>query len=905
MTERKRVSREIWRPISLWLQALLHRGKVENELDAELRYDLERRMEANVRAGMTQEGARRAALREFGGVELAKEESRDTRGTMFLEQLWQDILFGLRILRKSPGFTAVAILTLALGIGSSTVVFSVVYNGLLNPFPYKDASRLMIFVLHDSRDANVSESGPDARGGLTPDVFVRFQENNTAFEDIIGFMNTELFCGNGQVTLNLHAGYVTSNTFQFLGVPPFLGRAIIPEDAKPSAPPVFAMNYRVWQRHFNADPNVVGTSFEIGGISRILVAVMPPRFQIDDDDIWIPSNPDPSDSGISTNAAEPNRIWWPLGRLKPGLSAEAGAADLTLLAQQFAKTFPSNVPAQFTTVITRPYLDLVVGNFRNMLYALAAAVAMLLLITCTNVANLLLSRGTKREKEIAIRASLGASRARLIRQFLAESLALSVAGAGMGCLFAFWGLKGILIVLPSGTLPKEAAIRLNPSVLLFSLGVTVLTALLCGLVVALYGTRGELNLRLTVAAQGTGTNAQGAKLRGGLVIAEVALSTVLLIAAGLMMRTLFSLTHVDLGFSPSNILVTELSFPNGAYSKPAAKRAFLQQVLKRVDASPGVVAAATTISLPPYGGPASDIDIPGRSHSERWEVGIDLCSSGFFQTLGMHLIQGRLFTESDLAASTERVVVVDEILARRFFPDDNAVGQNIKFRVLDLIPDAPHNIYFKIIGVVNSIKNDGLRRPAGPQAYLPNTTFATPGGNILVRSAENPLSLATEVQHAIGSVDRSVALADTRSLESYLQGFSYASSEFGLATFGSFASIGLILVAVGIFGVMAFAISIRTHEIGIRMALGAPKKSILRMILIEGSGFIAAGIIIGLLGSYWLTRFLASQLWNVSATDPSTFAGVAALALLAGLAACYLPARRATRVDPMTALRHE
>jgi putative ABC transport system permease protein len=888
-----------------WIRRVFRKSQAEKSLDKELQFHLDRQIADYVAAGIPPAEARRRARLEFGALDRVKEEVRDTRWEIHLDNLLRDFRYAIRNLHRDRRFALTAILALALGIGSATVVFSVIYNGLLRPFPYEHANRLTIFMVHDLRNPNVPESGPDARGGLTPATFVRFQEQNTAFEDMIGFMNTELFCGKGQVMLHLHAAYVTANAFQFLGVPPLLGRAIIPDDGKPSAPLVFAMNYRIWQDHFNADPNVVGTSFVISGMSRTLVAVMPPRFQVDNDDIWIPSNPDPGDSGISTSAAEPDRIWWPLGRLRSGLSAQAAAADLTVLAQRFAKAYPGDVPPQFTTVITRPYVDLVVGNFRNTLYALAAAVAMLLLITCTNVANLLLSRGTTREKEIAIRESLGATRGRLIRQFLAESLALAVAGAGVGCLFAFWGLKGILTVLPSGTLPEEAIIGLNPSVLLFSMGVTVFTALLCGLVAALYGMRGELNSRLTGTAQGAGINTHGGKLRGGLVIAEVALSTVLLVAAGLMMRTLLSLTHVDLGFSPSNILVTELSFPNGAYSTPAEKKAFLQQVLQRVGSSPGVVAAATTISLPPYGGPASDIDIPGQAHSERWGVGIDLCSDGFFKTLGMHLLQGRLFTESEMAASTERLTVVDEILARRFFHDGDVVGQKIKFKVLDLIPDAPHNVYFKIIGVVNGIKNRGLQSPVGPQAFLPYTTFAAPGGNILVRSAGNPLLLATAVQDAIGSVDRSVALADTRSLESYLQRYSYAPSEFGFVTFGSFASIGLMLVAVGIFGVMAYTVSRETHEIGVRMALGAQQDSILKMVLARGARMVATGIVIGIFASYGLTRFLASQVWGVSTADPWTFGVVAILAIFVGLVACYIPARRATRLDPMTALRYE
>src|SRR5579863_52892 len=895
----------IWSPIAQWVRALLRRGKVESELDAELRYDLERRVEAKIHAGMSLENARRAALSEFGPVDLAKEECRDARGTQLLEQLWQDIRFGLRLLRKSPGFTAVAVLTLALGIGASTVVFSVIYNGMLRPFPYKDATRLTTFSIQDLRNTHVSENGPDSRGALTSDQLIAFQEQSNSLEDIVGFMNRDVFCEDGRVSLHLQAAYVTSNTFQLLGVDPFLGRSIIPEDAILSAAPVFAMNYRLWERHFNSDPTIVGTSFVIDGVSRTPVAVMPPRFQIDSDDVWIPSNPTPGDSGISASAAEPNRVWWPLGRLRSALSARAASIDLTMIAQRLAKTSPGRLPPQFVTVITRPYVDVVVGEFKDTLYALAGAVAMLLLITCTNVANLLLAHGTTREREIAIRAALGATRGRLVRQFLIETLTLATAGALLGCLLTYWGLKGILTVLPDGTLPMEAVIALNPSALLFSLGVTIFTTLLCGLVLAMHGVRGELNPRLVGTGSGASKASRGRKFRVGLVIAEIALSTTLLAAAGLMMRTLFALTRIDLGFSPSNILVTEMSFPKGAFSTPEGKRVFLRRILQRIGASPGVIASATSLSLPPYGGPGSDLEIPGRPDAVRSRAGMDLCSEGFFQTLGMHLLSGRLFREADMAPSVQRVVVVDEVLAKRFFTQSDPVGSKVRFNVLDLIPDAPHATYFEIIGVVSSIKNYGLRNPAIPQAYLPYTTFGAPGGNILVRCAGNPLSVAKEVHDAVESVDRDVSLTETSSLGTYLQRFSYASPEFRLISFGSFAGIGLLLVNAGIFGVMAFTVSTQTHEIGIRMALGAQRDTILRMILATGFRLIAVGILMGLLASYGLTRFLSRQVWGVTTTDHGTFATVAILAALTGLAACWIPARRATRVDPMTALRHE
>src|SRR6266513_2263976 len=850
-----------------WLRRFLHKSRSESALDKELCFHLERQIADYLAAGMSAEEARRRARLEFGGLERVKEEVRDTRWETHLDSLFRDLRYAFRTLRKDRHFALIAIFAISLGIGSTSVVFSVIYNGLLRPFPYRDAHRLTTFYVHDIQDANRQEAGRGDRGGFTSAEFLNLQEQSQAFEDIIGFMNRDVSCANGQATLQLHAAFVTPNTFQFLGVDPLLGRSIIPEDAKPAAPPVFAMNYRLWQKHFNADPKIVGTPFVVGGVPMTLVAIMPPRFQIDPEgsDIWIPSTPSPSDSGISKNAAEPMHLWWPLGRLKPGLKSQAVSSDLNLIAQRLAKTFPDLYPPQFT-IVTRPFVAVVVGSFKNTLYALAGAVAMLLLITCTNVANLLLARATTRKKEIAIRASIGASRGRLV-QLLLESFMLAAAGALVGCLFAYWGLKGFLAVLPGGTLPEEAAIMLNPAVLLFALGVTLFTALLCGLVSAIHGLRGELHSRLVGSGKDAGGDSGGGRLRSGLGIAEVARSIVLLKGAGLMTRTLFALTHVNIGFNPSYVVITELTFPNGISRTANEKKLFFQQVLRRVTSSPGVISATTTASLPPYGGPGSDVEVPGSSRSEQSSALMDLCSEGFLRTLGIHLLRGRLLSEDDIA-SAQRVTVVDETLASSFFHEGNPVGQKIKFKVFDLIPDAPHDTYFEIVGVVNSIRNRGLRDSPMPQAYLPYTTFGTPGGNILVRTAEDPLSVAKVVHEAIHSVDRDVSLTDTSPLETYLQRFDYASPQFGLVTLGSFAGIGLLLVTVGIFGVMAYTVSLRANEIGIRMALGAQQNSILKMVLAKGVHLVAVGIVVGLFASYGRTRFLATQVWGISTTDP-------------------------------------
>jgi putative ABC transport system permease protein len=888
-----------------WIRRLFQKSRSEKQLDQELRFHLDQQIADYVAAGIPLNEARRRARLDFGGLERVKEEVHDTRWETHVDNLFRDLHYAFRTLCKDHHFALIVIFAIALGIGSTSIIFSVIYNGLLRPFPYKDADRLATFYLHDIQDANRQEAGRGDRGGFTSAEFLNFREQSHAFEDVIGFMNQDVSCTNSLTTLQLHAAFVTPNTFQFLAVGPLLGRSMIPEDAKPAAPPVFAMNYRLWQQQFNADPKIVGTSFVVGGVPRTLVAIMPPRFQIDPEgsDIWMPLAPNPSDFGISKNAAEPMHLWWPLGRLKPGLDSKAVSSDLNFVAQRLAKAFPDLYPPQFT-MVTRPFVDVVVGNFKSTLYALAGAVAMLLLITCTNVANLLLARATTRKKELAIRASIGASGGRLVQQLLLESFTLAAAAALVGCLFAYWGLKGFLTVLPGGKLPEEAAITLNPTVLLFTLCATLLTALLCGWVSAIHGLRGELHSRLASSGKGAGGDIGAGRVRSGLVIAEVALSIVLLIGAGLMMRTLFALTHVKIGFNPSGVLVTELTFPNGISRTANEKKLFFQQVLQRVTSSPGVISATTTASLPPYGGPGSEIEIPGSSHSERSTTMIDLCSEGFFRTLGIHLLRGRLLSEDDMT-SAKRVAVVDETLARSAFGEDDPVGQKIKFKVFDLIPDAPHETYFEIVGVVNSIRNRGLRDSPMPQAYLPYTTFGTPGGNILVRTAEDPLSVAKAVHAAIRSADREVSLTDTSSLENYLQRFDYASPQFGLVTLGAFAGIGLLLVIIGVFGVMAYTVSLRAHEIGIRIALGAQQSEILRMNLTQGMRLVAAGIAIGLVAGYGLTRFLTSQIWGVSATDPWTFGTVAAITLIVGLAACLLPARRGAQVDPLIALRYE
>jgi putative ABC transport system permease protein len=815
-----------------------------------------------------------------------------------MDWLLRDLRFGVRNLIKDRRFALLAILALALGIGATTVIFSAIDSILLEPFAYKDSGRLARFFIHDAKQPH-----QNGRGQLSVPEFMDFREQNHVFEDVMGTSDLDILYTNSEGTQFFSGALVTANACELLGLRPILGRWIMSEDGKADAAPVFVMSYRLWTKQFNQDPKIVGTTMTLNGVSRTLVGIMPPRFLLGNDDIWIPIAWSHTD--INNSETGNFRVFmWGLGRLKPGVSLQAAAADLDVIAQHLSKIYPKDYPEHFS-VVTTSLADSVVGQFKSGLYMLMSAVALLLLIACCNVANLLLARATVREREIAIRASMGASRARLVRQLLVESFLLAAGGCIAGCLLAYGGLKAVVAYVPPRVVPAEAVIALKPAALWFALGVTVVTTFLCGLAPAIHAVHGDLYSRLTGTGKGAGGSFRHGKLRAGLVIFEVSLSILLLVGAGLMMRSLLALTRVELGFEPKNILFARLALPPGRYDTADQKRLLMQRVLERLNALPGVISATETISLPPYGGPQSEVTVPGETHSETWNVQFELCSEGYFRTLGAHLIRGRLLSDDDVN-SVRQEIVVNQVLARKFFKDEDPIGKTVKFNVFDQLPDAPHDAYFQIIGVVGDVKNNTLRDPTLPEAYMPYTiTGVGRARAIMVKTAVDPLSLLANVSKEIWAVDSSIALTQTGTVESYLQNFSYAAPEFGLAALGIFAGIGLVLVIIGVFSVMAYTVSLQTHEFGIRMALGAQQGDILKMVLLKGLRLIGAGVVVGLLASVGLMRLIASQIWGVSATDPLTFAAVVAAILAVGLAACLLPARRATQVDPLIALRYE
>ena len=809
-----------------------------------------------------------------------------------MDSVWQDLRYGLRGLRNRPGFAALAVLTLALGIGATTTIFSVIHGVLLDPFPYQDAGRVVLIQVHDD-----TRSGDGGRGQFRTDEFLDYQAGSHVFDDVIAGSFENFTYTTREGAERIRGALVSTNTFTFLGVPAALGRVLTAGDALPSAPPVCVISYKWWRTRFNLDPTVLGQAFMIDGTPTTVVGIMPPRFTKLDADIYRAARLDRADE--RTN----QRYWRFQGKLKPGVSFEQAAAELDLIAHRVAQVHPDDYPKNFHLRVIG-WVDSLVGGFRQTLYTLAAAVGLLLLIACANVANMLLARATAREKEMAVRAALGATRGRLVRQLLIESGLLGVLGTGAGCLFAYAGVKVLIAAMPEATIPHEAVIELNPRVLLFSLAVAAVTTVLFGLVPALQTARRDLVESLKDSAKGGG-GFRRARLRGALVVFEIALSLVLLTGAGLMMRSFVHLQGLAIGFDPKNILVTELVLPVGQYDKPAQRRQFFQQLLPRLKALPGVASVSTMTAYPPYFASSCDVDIPGRTHAEKWRAAFDLCDENYPATLGVKLVTGRWLSPVEVQDG-RRTVVVNQTFARRYLGAENPLGRRVKLDAFDLdAAGKPDTTGFEIVGVVADFKNQGVQDPPLPQAFLPKVLSDDRYPSLYVRTRTNPAALVETMRREIWAVDRGVSTGFVMSLTDYMKRFTYAEPRFSLLVLGVLAGVGLLLVAIGVYSVIAYTVSRQTHEIGIRMALGATPRDVLRLVMRLGLRQIGLGIAIGVLLSLAVTRVLEHQLESVSAQDPWTFAGVAIVIALVGLAACYFPARRATRVHPMVALRHE
>jgi putative ABC transport system permease protein len=812
---------------------------------------------------------------------------------VMMESLGSDLRFGARTLWKSRAFSAIAIITLALGVGASTAIFSVIDNILLEPFPYPQAQRLMSLEIH-----NTDESNPGGRGAFSDAEFLDYSTQNHVFDSAIAMAQEDVLYTSGEGTERFVGMLISPNTFEFLGVQPLLGRAAQPADYQPGAPPTFVLRYKTWVSRFSSDRSILNKTFTLNGEARTLVGIMPPRFAWGDADMWIPQIPV---RGETSNGFP--RFWFMLGRLKPGVTKDQGAADFAVLAKQQATLHPPDYPTHFSVQLNS-LADGVVGQFRATLFIVLAAVGLLLLIGCGNVANLLLARATTREKEFAVRAALGAGRRRLIQQLLVESMLLAIGGALLGSLLAWAGLKGLIAIIPPNIVPAESVIRMNGRVLLFTLAVSMLTALIFGLAPALQASRRNLNDSLRDSSKGTSGGSSHANLRNAVIVFEVALSLTLLIGAGLLMRSFAALHEVKLGLRPDHILVARLPLPQDRYKTAPQVAGFFRPLLQRLNSLPGVVSATETSTLPPYGGIPSDIEVPGKVHTEKWSSLFQLCSEQYFTVLRIQFRRGRGFTESEVN-NARKLTVINQTFQRKYFGDEDPIGKRIHILQLEKFPDAQPDAWYEVIGIVDDVKNHGLQDPIEPETWVPYTVTGSAQRGVLVRTAGDPLLMMNAVRQEIWGTDRSVALTLTGTMEDFINSFSYSQPRFGFLLVTVFALVGVILVSIGVYSVIAYTTARRTHEIGIRMALGADGGDVQRLVIRTGLRLVALGIVIGLCVSFVLARLIASQLWGVSAHDPLTLVVVPFLLLIIGVLACWIPARRATHVSPVVALRYE
>jgi predicted permease len=808
--------------------------------------------------------------------------------------LLQDLKYGLRMLAKSPGFTAVAVLTLALGIGANTAIFSVVNGVLLRPLPYPEPDRLVQVYERSAQFNEMSVSYPNFRD---------WERMNRSFAGMAAYRGESFnSAGTGQPE-HIPGAVVAANFFSVLGVKPLQGRTFTPDEDRQGANPVAIVSEGLWKRRFGGDTAVLGKSLVLDGQVYTVVGVVPRDCHLlDPAEVITPLWQWSRRMNLERREFHPGiRV---VGRLRPGVSLAQARADMDNIAHGLAEAYPKTNEGQGTTIV--PLKNDIVGDVRPMLLLLQAAVGFVVLIACANVANLLLARSVARKREVAVRIALGASRGRVIRQFLTESVLLSLAGGGIGLLLASWGSAPLLAAVPGG-LPRREAVGLDGSVLLFTLLLSLLTGILFGLVPALESSRPDMQEALKEG----GRSAVGGQRRtqSALVVSEIALALVLLAGAGLLIRTLQRLWDVNPGLNPQHVLTMQVALSPSLVDDPSAIRTAWRQLLDRVRNIPGVESAAVTI-LVPLSGDDNEMPFwtsgqPPSSMAQMPEALTYITTPGYPRTMGIPLQRGRYFTEQDSEIS-RKVVVIDEVLAEHFFPGQDPVGKQLQLYMLGPA---------EIVGVVGHVKHWGLDADGGAkirdQLYFP--FFQIPdqfmrqgktGVTLVLRTGSNPVSAISAVSKQVMGPGKDQPVYNVNSMEQLISS-SVARRRFLRMVLVIFAGLALTLAAIGIFGVISYSVSRRTHEIGIRMALGAERRDVLRLVVGQGLGLALLGVAIGLAGAFAATRALSSLLYGISPTDPATFLGVSFLLTAVALLACYIPARRATKVDPIVALRYE
>ncbi|HKQ06511.1 MAG TPA: ABC transporter permease [Blastocatellia bacterium] len=867
------------------LRALLRKNKMERELDEEMRYHLERMVEQNLAQGMTPSSARRAALRDFSGFEQAKEECRDARGVRAVEELWQDLRFGTRMLRKQPGFTLVAVLTLALGVGANTVIFSVVNTVLLRPLPYEAADRLVW--VWDSNPAigfpRFPSSGPN---------FKDWQQQSASFDYMAAFSGWSFnLTGHGEPE-RLQGAMASPDFFPMLGIKPVAGRTFLPEEERAGSHRVALISYSLWQRRFGTDPSIISNSITLNGESYTVVGILPDRLRLPyEAEIWTPLALDVLRPGRGSHFINV------IARLQSGANIERAQVEMNAIAIRLQQQYPDSNSGWGTEL--EPLQERIVGNVKPVLWVLFGAVGFVLLIACANVANLQLARAAARQKEVAIRAALGAGRRRLLRQFLTESILLAVIGGGLGLLLAFWGVRG-LAALNIRDLPRTEEIAIDGRVLIFTLLASLMTGIAFGLASALQGSKVDLNASLKEGSRAVSSSLHHKGTLRLMSVSEIALAMVLLVGAGLMIKSLLRLSEVKLGFDPENVLTMHVSLPQSGYPERSQQVTFCQELLQRVESLPGVQAAGTVSPLPLTGGESVDEFFiegwPSPAPNQGFHTNLHLCSPDYFRTMSIPLLRGRCFDERDTAGS-QAVVIINESFASRFWPDADALGK----RISSSGPQGPWSV---IVGVVGDTRHQRLDAEAGLEMYRPYSQSPIPYVALVVRSESDPSTIASSIKSALLGLDGSLPVYGIRPMPQIISR-ELAPKRFQMILLGSFASLALTLAAVGIYGVVSYSVSQRTHEIGIRMALGAQRRDVLKLVIGQGMKLAFVGVTVGLMATFALTRLMKSLLFGVSATDAATFTAISFLLMAVALLACCVPALRATRVDQMVALRCE
>jgi len=863
------------------LRALLLKSEMERELDEELRYHIEQQTEQNIRLGMNPEEAKQSALKSFGGVEQAKERSRDARGLRWLENCWQDIRFSARMLLNNPGFTLIAVITLALGVGANSVIFSFFNGILLRPLPFQQPERLVLL-------DEIATSRGGASLGVSLQNYLDWRAQNRVFSDLGVYQDITFTLTGGGDAEELPCTFTSYRLFELLGVAPQLGRTFTPEEMQPARHRVVILSHGLWHRRFGGDPKILGRTITLVNRAWVVVGVMPPGFKFPEAaEFWMP---------LAHGQGWPRSMYGigAITRLKPGVTREQAQSEMSLIARRLAEQYPTTNAGLDVSV--KGLRDHLVKDYRQGLWILLGAVGSVLLIACANVANLLLARATARQREMAIRAALGAGRFRIARQMLCESLLLGAMGGLAGMSLAWLGLDLLLAALPA-ELPFWMKFNVDGRVLAFTLAVSLLTSLIFGAAPAWQTARIDLIEALKDGGRSVAGGSRN-RLRRLLVVAQVALALILLAGAGLMMRSFLRLQQVRLGFNPDDVLTLRVNTPGGDHTL------FFHQLVERVSALPGVEVASAVIPLPLSGIDESwdgILTVEGQSalsFGQAHRITPTRITPHYFRTMDIPLLAGRAFTDAD-TREAPRVAIIDERLASEYWPNESPLGKRIRFG-----PPDGATPWHTIVGVVGTVQHVRLDAATRKLAYVPSLQDPTGFQTLVVRSHTPLESLIAAVKNVVKEMNPNLPITHVATMREVIAESIWQPRLYAIL-FAVFAVVALTLAAVGIYGVMSYAVTARTNEIGIRMALGAERRHVLKLVVGQGMALALGGVGVGLAGGLLLTRLMKTLLFGVSATDPLTFAGVSLLLFSVALLACYLPARKAAQVDPLVALRRD